>query len=87
MKKLFIILAVIALVMGCTERQPSLFMQAWKEIEEDRPDAAKKTLAQVRPRYLSESSKVEYGLLKTIVAFNTFGWIGNDSIISASIAY
>ena len=87
MKKLFIILAVIALVMGCTERQPSLFMQAWKEIEEDRPDAAKKTLAQVRPRYLSESSKVEYGLLKTIVAFNTFGWIGNDSLMSASIAY
>ena len=87
MKKLFIILAVVALVMGCNEPQPSLFMQAWKEIEEDRPRAAKEILSKVRPQYLSESSKVEYELLKTIVAFNTFGWIENDSIISASIAY
>ena len=87
MKKLFIILAVVALVMGCNEPQASLFMQAWKEIEEDRPRAAKEILSKVRPQYLSESSKVEYELLKTIVAFNTFGWIENDSIISASIAY
>ena len=86
MKKLFIILAVIALVMGCTERQPSLFRQAWELIESN-PDSAKVILTKVRPNSLSESGKAEYGLLKTIADYKTLGTIKNDSLISASIAY
>ena len=86
MKKLFIIQAVIALVMGCTERQQPLFRQAW-ELTEDRPDSAKSILEQVNEIDLTESGQAEYGLLKTIVDYKTFGTIKNDSLISASIAY
>lgn len=86
MKKLFIILAVIALVIGCTERQHPLFRQAWEQIESN-PDSAKVILTKVRPNSLSESGQAEYGLLKTIVDYKTLGTIKNDSLISASIAY
>ena len=86
MKKLFIILAVIALVIGCTERQHPLFRQAWELIESN-PDSAKVILTKVRPNSLSESGQAEYGLLKTIADYKTLGTIKNDSLISASIAY
>ena len=86
MKKLFIILAVIALMMGCTERQQSLFRQAW-ELIEDRPDSARAILEKVRVNALTKSGQAEYGLLKTIVDYKTVGPIKNDSLISASIAY
>lgn len=86
MKKLFIILAVIALVIGCTERQHPLFRQAWEQIESN-PDSAKVILTKVRPNSLSESGQAEYGLLKTIADYKTLGTIKNDSLISASIAY
>ena len=86
MKKLFIILAVIALVMGCTEPQAPLFRQAW-ELIEDRPDSAKGILEKVRENTLTESGLAEYGLLKTIVDYKTLGTIKNDSLITASIAY
>ena len=86
MKKLFIILAVMATTMGCTERQHPLFAQAW-ELIEDRPDSAKAVLEMVRENALTESGHAEYGLLKTIVDYKTLGTIKNDSLISASIAY
>ena len=86
MKKLFIILAVIALVIGCTERQHPLFRQGWELIESN-PDSAKVILTKVRPNSLSESGQAEYGLLKTIADYKTLGTIKNDSLISASIAY
>ena len=86
MKKLFIILAVIALVMGCTERQQPLFRQAW-ELIEDKPDSAKSILEKVIEINLTESGQAEYGLLKTIADYKTFGTIKNDSLISACIAY
>ena len=86
MKKLFIILAVMATTMGCTERQHPLFAQAW-ELIEDRPDSAKAVLEMVRENALTERGHAEYGLLKTIVDYKTLGTIKNDSLISASIAY
>ena len=86
MKKLFIILAVIAAMMGCSERQHPLFRQAW-ELIEDRPDSAKGILEKVRENTLAESGLAEYGLLKTIVDYKTLGTIKNDSLITASIAY
>ena len=86
MKKTLIILAVIALMMGCTERQHPLFRQAW-ELIEDRPDSARSILEKVSEIHLTESGQAEYGLLKTIVDYKTHGTIKNDSLISASIAY
>ena len=86
MKKVFILLAVMALVMGCTERQHPLLRQAW-ELIEDNPDSAKIILEMVSENALTESGQAEYGLLKTIVDYKTFGTIKNDSLISASIAY
>ena len=86
MKKPFIILAVIALVMGCSKRQHPLFRQAWQLIE-DRPDSARGILEKVRENALTESGQAEFGLLKTIVDYKTCGTIKNDSLISASIAY
>jgi len=86
MKKLFIILAVIALMMGCTEPQSPLFRQAC-ELIEDRPDSAKAILEKVNETTLTKSGQAEYGLLKTIVDYKTLGTIKNDSLISTSIAY
>ena len=85
MKKLFIILAVIALVMGCSEQHPPQFRQIWKKI--NRPDEARPILAKVNTSTLTESGQAEYGLLKTIVAYNSNQKMENDSLISASIAY
>ena len=86
MKKLFIILAVMAFVFGCTEPQSPLFRKAW-ELVEDRPDSARVILEKVRMDALTKSGQAEYGLLKTIVDYKTLGTIKNDSLISASIAY
>ena len=85
MKKLFIILAVIALVMGCSEQHPPQFRHIWKKI--NRPDEARPILAKVNTSTLTESGQAEYGLLKTIVAYNSNQKMENDSLISASIAY
>ena len=86
MKKLFNILAIMAIVIGCTERQHPLLRQAWGLIDNS-PDSAKVILAKVCTNSLTEKGKAEYGLLKTIVDYKTFGTIKNDSLISASIAY
>ena len=86
MKKLFNILAIMAIVIGCTERQHPLLRQAWGLIDNS-PDSAKVILAKVCTDSLTEKGKAEYGLLKTIVDYKTFGTIKNDSLISASIAY
>ena len=86
MKRLLIILAVMAFVYGCTEPQSPLFRKAW-ELVEDRPDSARVILEKVRMDALTKSGQAEYGLLKTIVDYKTFGTIKNDSLISASIAY
>ena len=86
MKRLLIILAVMAFVFGCTEPQSPLFRKAW-ELVEDRPDSARVILEKVRMDALTKSGQAEYGLLKTIVDYKTFGTIRNDSLISASIAY
>ena len=86
MKKLFNILAIMAIVIGCTERQHPLLRQAWGLIDNS-PDSAKVILAKVCTDSLTEKGKAEYGLLKTIVDYKTFGKIKNDSLISASIAY
>lgn len=86
MKKLFNILAIMAVVIGCTERQHPLLRQAW-ELIEDRPDSARVILEKVRENALTKSGQAEYGLLKTIVDYKTFGTIKNDSLISASIDY
>ena len=86
MKNLFIILAVMAIMFGCTEPQSPLIRQAWETIE-DRPDSAKAILAKVCMDSLTEGDKAEYGLLKTMVICKTHGIAENDSLISASIAY
>ena len=86
MKRLLIILAVMAFVFGCTEPQSPLFRKAW-ELVEDRPDSARVILEKVRMDALTKSGQAEYGLLKTIVDYKTLGTIKNDSLISASIAY
>ena len=86
MKRLLIILAVMAFVYGCTEPQSPPFRQAW-ELIEDRSDSARIILETVRVDALTKSGQAEYGLLKTIVDYKTFGTIKNDSLISASIAY
>ena len=86
MKKLFIILAVMAVVLGCTEWQNPQIRQAWGLIEEN-PESAKNVLVKVRTESLTERDKADYGLLKTIVDLSTPGILKNDSLISASIAY
>ena len=92
MKKLFIILAVMAVVFGCTEQQHPLLRQVWGLIEVN-PESAKVVLAKVHTNSLTERDKAEYGLLKTILISKThgiymvYGMIDNDSLISASIAY
>ena len=68
MKKLFIKIGVLALVMGCTERQQPLFRQAW-ELIEDKPDSTKSILEKVIEINLTESGQAEYGLLKTIADY------------------
>jgi tetratricopeptide (TPR) repeat protein/preprotein translocase subunit SecG len=86
MKKLFIILAVMAVVLGCTEWQKPQIRQAWGLIEEN-PESAKVVLAKVRMNSLTEGEKAEYGLLRTIAAYKTSEKIEDDSLITASIAY
>ena len=92
MKKLFIILTVMAVVFGCTEQQHPLLRQVWGLIEVN-PESAKVVLAKVHTNSLTERDKAEYGLLKTILISKThgiymvYGMIDNDSLISASIAY
>ena len=85
MKKLFIILALMALVIGCSERHPPQFRHIWEKI--NKPEEARPLLAKVNTDYLTESGKAEYGLLKTIVAYKSHRKMENDSLISASIAY
>lgn len=85
MKKLFIILAVIALMMGCNEPQAPQFRQIWKKI--NRPEEARALLTKVNTSSLTESGEAEYGLLKTIVDYKLHRKLENDSLISASIAY
>ena len=85
MKKLFIILAVIALVMGCTQPQAPQFTQIWKKI--NKPEEARSILAKVNTSSLTESGEAEYGLLKSIVDYKLHRKLENDSLISASIAY
>ena len=70
MKKLFIILAVMAVVLGCTEWQNPQIRQAWGLIEE-KPESAKVVLAKVHTNSLTERDKAEYGLLKTILISKT----------------
>ena len=92
MKRLFIILTVMAVVFGCTEQQHPLLRQVWGLIEVN-PESAKVVLAKVHTNSLTERDKAEYGLLKTILISKThgiymvYGMIDNDSLISASIAY
>ena len=85
MKKLFIILAVMGTVIGCTEQHPPQFGQVWKKI--NRPEEARAILAKINTNSLTESGKAEYGVLKTIVDYKTHKKLENDSLISASIAY
>ena len=86
MKKPLIILAVMAILIGCSKWQNPQFRQAW-ELIEYRPDSVRSILDKVSETALSESGQAEYGLLKTIVDYKTLGKIKNDSLISASIAY
>ena len=85
MKKLFIILAVMAIIIGCAEQHPPQFVQVWKKI--NKPEEARVILAKVNTNALTESGKAEYGLLKTIVAYKMHRKLENDSLISASIDY
>ena len=92
MKKLFIILAVMAIMFGCTERQHPLIRQAWEMIEE-KPESAKVVLAKIYTNSLTESDMADYGLLKTMVTYKTqgmyksYGMVENDSLITVSIVY
>lgn len=85
MKRLFITLALMAVLIGCSERHPPQFRQAWEKI--NKPQEVRSVLAKVDTGSLTESGKAEYGLLKTIVAYKTHRQMENDSLISASIAY
>ena len=85
MKKLFIILAVMAIIIGCAEQHPPQFVQVLKKI--NKPEEARVILAKVNTNALTESGKAEYGLLKTIVAYKMHRKLENDSLISASIDY
>ena len=90
MKKLFIMLAVMAIMFGCTERQHPLIRQAWEMIEE-KPESAKVVLAKIYTNSLTESDMADYGLLKTMVTYKThgmyktYGMVENDSLITVSI--
>ncbi len=92
MKKLFILLAFLTAMFGCTEQQHPLLRQVWELLEEN-PESAKVVLAKVHMNSLTEKDKAEYGLLKTILVSKTngiykvYGMIDNDSLISACIAY
>ena len=92
MKKLFIILALMTIMFGCTERQHSLIRQAWELIEE-KPESAKVVLAKIYTNSLTESDMADYGLLKTIATYRThgmhktYGMVENDSLITWSIVY
>ena len=57
MKKLFIVLAVMAIVIGCTEQHPPQFGQVWKKI--NKPEEARVILAKVNTHYLTESGKAD----------------------------
>lgn len=57
MKKLFILLAVMAIVMGCTEPQAPQFREVWEKI--NRPNEARSILAKVNTSSLTESRKAE----------------------------
>ena len=85
MKKLFIILAVMAIAISCAEQHP-LLKRAWNLMEEN-PESAKVVLAKVHMNSLTEGEKAEYGLLRTIAAYKTSERIEDDSLITASIAY
>ena len=85
MKKLFIILSLMALVIGCAKPQAPQFREVWVKI--NKPNEARSILAKVNTSSLTESRKAEYGLLKTIVAYKLHQKLENDSLISASIAY
>ena len=92
MKKLFIILAVISIMFGCTERQHPLIRQAWEMIEE-KPESVKAILAKIYTNSLTESDMADYGLLKTMATYKThgmyktYGMVENDSLITVSIVY
>jgi len=92
MKKLFIILAVMAIIIGCAEQQHPLIRQAWELIEE-KPESAKVVLAKVYTNSLTESDMADYGLLKTIATYKThgmyktYGMVENDSLVTVSIVY
>ena len=92
MKKLFIILGVMAIVIGCTERQHPLIRQAWEMIEE-KPESVKVILAKIYTNSLTESDMADYGLLRTIATYKThgmyktYGMVDNDSLITVSIVY
>ena len=86
MKKPFIILAALIMMIGCTEWQNPLIKQAWQKID-NKPEAARTILAKVRYNALSENDKAEYGLLSAIVDYKTSRKPENDSLISASITY
>ncbi len=86
MKKLFMILAVVAITVGCTGWRHPLLRQAWEKIE-TKPQDAKTILARVRTESLTEKEQAEYGLLRTMVAYKLSEKVEDDSLISASIAY
>ena len=86
MKKPLIVLAVIALLIGCTKWQNPQFIPVWKTIEA-KPEVARVILSKINKDALTESGIAEYGLLKTIVDYKTHVAIDNDSLISASITY
>ena len=86
MKKPFIILAALIMMIGCTEWQNHQFVPVWKTIE-TQPEVARTILSKINRNALTESGMAEYGLLKTIVDYKTHVAINNDSLISASITY
>ena len=92
MKKLFIILAVMAIMFGCSEQQHPLIRQAWEMIEE-KPESVKVILAKIYTNSLTESDMADYGLLRTIATYKThgmyktYGMVDNDSLITVSIVY
>ena len=92
MKKLFIILAVMAIMFGCNEQQHPLIRQAWEMIEE-KPESVKAILAKIYTNSLTKSDMADYGLLKTIATYKThgmyktYGMVDNDSLITVSIVY
>ena len=76
MKKPFIVLFVMAIVIGCTQPQAPQFKHVWKKI--NNPEEARHILAKVNTNDLTEGGKAEYDLLKTIVAYKTNKELVND---------